>query len=197
LLRLLPVADGMLFIDGRDINGITLASLRRLVGYVPQEAFLFSRSIRENIAYGLSEQDEGTIAEAARQAGFCDDIAQFREGMDTLVGEKGVTLSGGQKQRLAIARALATTPRILLLDDPLSAVDAGREEEILEELKQFYKDRTVLIVSQRISAFRDCDRVIVLENGTIAEEGRPADLLEQGGLYTEMNRMQRLQTELG
>jgi ATP-binding cassette subfamily B protein len=197
LPRLLPVPDGMLFIDGRDINSITLASLRRLVGYVPQEAFLFSRSIRENIAYGLSNHDESTIAEAARQAGFAEDIAQFREGMDTVLGEKGVTLSGGQKQRLSIARALATAPRILLLDDPLSAVDAGREEEILEELKQFYLNRTVLIVSQRISAFRDCDRVIVLENGGIAEEGRPCDLLKQGGLYAAMNRMQRMQQGLG
>jgi ATP-binding cassette subfamily B protein len=197
LPRLLPVADGMLFIDGRDINSITLASLRRLVGYVPQEAFLFSRSIRDNIAYGISDHDEQSIAEAARQAGFSEDIAQFREGMDTLVGEKGVTLSGGQKQRLAIARALVTNPRVLLLDDPLSAVDAGREEEILEELKRFYLDRTVLIVSQRISAFRDCDRVIVLENGAIAEEGPTAELLERGGLYAAMDRMQRLQQELG
>jgi ATP-binding cassette subfamily B protein len=187
----------MLFIDGRDINSITLASLRRLVGYVPQEAFLFSRSIRENIAYGLSCHDERIISEAARQAGFSEDIAQFREGMDTVVGEKGVTLSGGQKQRLSIARALATAPRVLLLDDPLSAVDAGREEEILEELKQFYLDRTVLIVSQRISAFRDCDRVLVLENGSIAEEGRPCDLLKRGGLYAAMNRMQQMQQELG
>lgn len=196
LPRLLPIPDGMVFIDGRDINAITLASLRRLIGYVPQEAFLFSRSIRENIAYGLHGNDDVTVSEAARQAGFAEDIAAFREGMDTLVGEKGVTLSGGQKQRLAIARALATAPRILLLDDPLSAVDAGREEEILEELKQFYADRTVLVVSQRISAFRDCDRVVVLENGTIAEEGRPSDLLEQGGLYAAMDRMQRLQKEL-
>jgi len=193
----LPVADGMLFIDGKDINRITLASLRRSIGYVPQEAFLFSRSIRENIAYGLSDHDQDTITEAARQAGFTEDIATFREGLNTLVGEKGVTLSGGQKQRLAIARALATAPRVLLLDDPLSAVDAGREEEILEELKQFYVDRTVLIVSQRISAFRDCDRVIVLEQGTIAEEGRPADLLKRGGLYAAMDRMQRMQEELG
>jgi ATP-binding cassette subfamily B protein len=196
LPRLLPIDDGMLLIDGHDINRITLASLRRLIGYVPQEAFLFSRSIRDNIAYGLLQYDEATIAESARQAGFSEDIAQFREGLDTLVGEKGVTLSGGQKQRLSIARALATAPRFLLLDDPLSAVDAGREEEILEELQQFYSDRTVLIVSQRISAFRDCDRVMVLENGTIAEEGRPEELLEQGGLYAAMNRMQRLQKEL-
>jgi ATP-binding cassette subfamily B protein len=196
LPRLLPVADGTLFIDGQDINSITLASLRRLIGYVPQEAFLFSRSIHENIAYGLSVRDEDTITEAARQAGFADDIAAFLEGMDTLVGEKGVTLSGGQKQRLAIARSLAIKPRILLFDDPLSAVDAGREDEILEELKQFYVDRTVLIVSQRVSAFRDCDRVIVLRNGTIAEEGKPSDLLQQGGIYAEMDLTQRLQKEL-
>ena len=122
---------------------------------------------------------------------------KFREGLDTLVGEKGVSLSGGQKQRLAIARALATDPPVLLLDDPLSAVDAGREEEILAELGQYYANRTVLIVSQRISAFRDCDRVIVLEKGMIAEEGTPGELLERGGLYAEMSRMQRLQKELG
>ncbi len=195
--RLLPVAQDMLFIDGRDINDITLASLRRLVGYIPQEAFLFSRSIRENIAYGLADHDENTISEAARQAGFSDDVEKFREGLDTMVGEKGVTLSGGQKQRLAIARALATDPPLLLLDDPLSAVDAGREEEILAELGHFYANRTVLIVSQRVSAFRDCDRVIVLENGRIAEEGPPGELLERGGLYAEMSLRQRLQEELG
>ena len=197
LLRLLPVGDGMLFVDGRDINQIALGSLRRLVGYVPQEAFLFSRNIRENIAYGLAADAEGAIVdEAARQAGFLEDVAHFHEGLETLVGEKGVMLSGGQKQRLAIARALATDPRILLLDDPLSAVDAGREEDILTELGSFYRDRTVLIVSHRLSAFRDCDRVVVLKSGGIAEQGRPADLLREGGLYAQMYRMQRLREEL-
>ncbi len=197
LPRLLPVASGTLYIDGLDINRISLASLRGLIGYVPQEAFLFSRSISENIAYGLHNHNTEAINNSARQAGFSEDIAAFRDGMETLVGEKGVTLSGGQKQRLSIARALATNPRILLLDDPLSAVDAGREEEILEELKRFYTDRTVLIISQRISAFRDCSRVIVLKNGAIAEEGRPEVLLAKGGLYSEMDRMQRLQKEIG
>jgi ATP-binding cassette subfamily B protein len=196
LPRLLPVADNMLFIDGQDINSLTLFSLRRLVSYVPQEAFLFSRSIRENITYGLPDYEEKIVVETARQAGFAEDVEKFREGLDTLVGEKGVSLSGGQKQRLSIARALATDPPVLLFDDPLSAVDAGREEEILTELGQFYANRTVLIVSQRISAFRDCDHVIVLDKGVVAEEGTPEDLLERGGLYAEMSRMQRLQKEL-
>lgn len=191
--RLLPVADGMILIDGRDINRVTLASLRSLIGYVPQEAFLFSRSIRENIAYGVGE---GNVAEAARQAGFTDDLSGFRDGLETLVGEKGVSLSGGQKQRLSIARALLPGPRILLLDDPLSAVDAGREEEVLAELGRFYADRTVLIVSHRLSVFRDCHRILVLKEGRIAEQGSPAQLLAKNGLYAEMYRMQRLRQEL-
>lgn len=195
--RLLPVENGMVFIDGLDINRISLAGLRRMIGYVPQEAFLFSRSIRENIAYGLEEFDAVTIERVSRQAGFSDDIRKFRDGLDTLVGEKGVALSGGQKQRLAIARALAGNPSVLLLDDPLSAVDAGREEEILSEIDQLSADRTVLIVSQRISAFRGCDRVIVLKDGVIAEEGRPGELLKRNGLYAELSFMQRLQEGLG
>ena len=194
--RLLPVADGRIFIDGRDINHVTLDSLRALIGYVPQEAFLFSRSIRENIAYGAADGDSNNVDELARQASMTADVDKFREGLDTMVGEKGVALSGGQKQRLSIARALSVKPRILLLDDPLSAVDAGREEEILGELGRFCGDRTVLIVSQRLSAFRDCDRVLVLQGGGIAEEGRPAELLEQDGLYARMYRMQRLEEEL-
>ena len=196
LPRLLPVDDGRIFIDGRDINHVTLDSLRALIGYVPQEAFLFSRSIRENIAYGAAVGDGGNVDELARQASLTADVDKFREGLDTMVGEKGVALSGGQKQRLSIARALSVKPRILLLDDPLSSVDAGREEEILGELGRFCGDRTVLIVSQRLSAFRDCDRVLVLQGGGIAEEGRPAELLERDGLYARMYRMQRLEEEL-
>ena len=196
LPRLLPLADGMILIDGRDINRISLESLRRLVGYVPQEAFLFSRTIRENVAYGADQKDEELIQRAAGRAGLNEDLSRISEGLDALVGERGVMLSGGQKQRLAIARALAADPRILLLDDPLSAVDAAREEEILDELGRFFGDRTVLVVSQRISAFRNCSRVIVLKEGRIAEQGAPADLLEQGGVYAHMAQMQRLKSEL-
>lgn len=194
--RLLPVEDGQIFIDGQDINHLTLDSLRSRIGYVPQEAFLFSRSIRENIAYG-TDAGIAEIEEAARQAGFMDDVAKFSEGFETLVGEKGVALSGGQKQRLSIARALLVQPDILLLDDPLSAVDAGREEEILAELGSFFGERTVMIVSHRLSVFRDCNRIIVLKDGSIAEQGTPAELMESNGLYAEMLRMQQMKQEIG
>jgi len=191
--RLLKVSDGMILVDGCDINSITTATMRRLIGYVPQEAFLFSRSIAENIGYGMRHDgDLETVRRAAGQAGFLQDVEKFPRRFKTQVGEKGVTLSGGQKQRLAIARALAGDPQLLLLDDPLSSVDAGREEEILNELGEFYAGRTVLLVSQRVSAFRDCSRVIVLKAGEIAEQGAPADLMADGGLYAEMCRLQQL-----
>ena len=193
IARLLPVADKMLFIDGRDINSITRTSLRRMIGYVPQETFLFSRSVADNIGYGISSENHAElITKAAVQAGFLEDVVSFPNKFVTQVGEGGVTLSGGQKQRLSIARAVAGNPQILLFDDPLSAVDAGREEEILNELGKFYSGRTVLIVSQRVSAFRDCDRIIVLKSGSIAEQGCPAELFQQGGLYADICRRQLL-----
>jgi len=192
IARLLPVAEGMLFIDGRDINSITRTSLRRLIGYVPQETFLFSRTVADNISYGISgELTADSLRHAATQAGFLDDVESFPDKFETPVGEGGVTLSGGQKQRLAIARAVAGNPQILLFDDPLSSVDAGREEEILNELGRFYSGRTVLIVSQRISAFRDCQRILVLKSGTIVEQGTQAELIQLGGLYAEICRKQR------
>jgi ATP-binding cassette subfamily B protein len=197
IARLLPVSEGMLFVDGRDTNRITTTSLRSLIGYVPQETFLFSRTIADNIGYGKSgEQTASAVSTAAGQAGFLEDVESFPDRFDTQVGEKGVTLSGGQKQRLAIARAVAGNPPLLLLDDPLSAVDAGREEEILNELGKFYAGRTVLIVSQRVSAFRDCDRIIVLKSGMITEQGPATELLQQGGLYAEICSLQQRNQDL-
>lgn len=195
MLRFTEAPPGTVLFDGRDIRLVRLSSLRRLIGYVPQEAFLFSRTIRENVMYG-AEGGGGGVAELIRTAGLEEDVARFSQGMETMVGEKGVMLSGGQRQRMAIARALAVEPRVLVLDDPLSAVDAGREEEILGELRHFYGSRTVLIVSQRLSAFRDCDRVIVLTAGRVVEEGTPAELLARGGVYARMDRMQRLREEM-
>jgi ATP-binding cassette subfamily B protein len=198
IARLLPVPVGMLFVDGRDINTITRASLRRLIGYVPQETFLFSRTVADNIRYGITgEYSADMVTKAAGQAGFLEDVESFPCKFDTRVGEGGVTLSGGQKQRLAIARAVAGNPPILLLDDPLSAVDAGREEEVLHKLGEFCAGRTVLIVSQRVSAFRNCDRIIVLKSGLIAEQGPPADLFQQGGVYTDICHRQQREREPG
>lgn len=186
LARLLPVADGMLYLDSRDINSLSIDSVRRLIGYVPQEGFLFSRSINENILYGGG----GDAAAGARRAGLAHDLAGFNDGLETLVGERGVTLSGGQRQRVALARALVREPAVLLLDDPLAAVDAGREDEILDALAVSWTGKTVVLVSQRVSAFRDCDRVLVLEEGRLAEQGSPQELLRLGGRYAELARLQ-------
>lgn len=194
--RLFPVADGTLFIDGIDINRIPLERLRGAVGFVPQEGFLFSRSIADNIGYGKAGASREEIERAAKTAGLAGDIARFPDGFDTLVGERGVTLSGGQKQRVSIARALIKEPSILVLDDPLSAVDADTEEEILSSLSGYYGERTVLIVSHRLSPLRACDRIIVLEQGAIVEEGSHAELLELSGRYAAIHREEQLKAEI-
>ena len=184
--RLLPLSDGMLFVNGQDINGLELASLRRLIGYLPQETTLFSRSIAENIAYGGS----GDVTTAAQRAGLTADLQGFSAGLATVVGERGVTLSGGQRQRVALARALVREPELLLLDDPLASVDAGREDEILAALAESWQGKTVFLVSQRLSAFRDCQRILVLDEGRIVEQGTPEELLRLGGRYAELAKMQ-------
>ena len=196
LPRLFPVADGSIFIDGIDLNRLPLGTIREAIGFVPQESFLFSRSIGDNIAYGKPGASREEVERAAKIAGLAGDIARFPDGFDTLVGERGVALSGGQKQRVAIARALIKEPSILILDDPLSAVDADTEEEILGALAAYYGERTVLIVSHRLSPLRGCDRIVVLEEGSIVEQGSHQELLALGGRYAAIHREEQLKAEI-
>ena len=196
LPRILPVDDGRIFIDGIDINRLPAGLLRRAIGYVPQESFLFSRSISGNIGFGIDTPKEEAVLSAARVSRLDKDIDQFPRGWEEQVGERGVTLSGGQKQRAALARALLVQPAILLLDDSLSSVDTQTEKEILTELGVATNSITTLVVAQRISSILHADRIYVLEDGRIAEEGSHAELIETNGLYAETYRLQLLSDEL-
>jgi ATP-binding cassette subfamily B protein len=196
LPRILPVDDGRIFIDGIDINRLPAGLLRRAIGYVPQESFLFSRSISGNIGFGIDAPEEEAVLSAARVSRLEKDIDQFPRGWEEQVGERGVTLSGGQKQRAALARALLVQPAILLLDDSLSSVDTQTEKEILTELRVATNSITTLVVAQRISSILHADRIYVLEDGRIAEEGSHAELIETNGLYAETYRLQLLSDEL-
>jgi ATP-binding cassette subfamily B protein len=194
--RLYPVADGALFIDGVDINRLSLRQLRDAIGFVPQESFLFSRTIADNIGYGRPGASEEEIEASSRMAGLAPDVERLTGGYATVVGERGETLSGGQKQRAAIARALVKDPAILILDDPLSAVDTRTEEAILASLAGYYGDRTVLIVSHRLSALRGCDLIVVLDRGEIAEQGSHEELVALDGRYAAIWREQQLRAEI-
>jgi ATP-binding cassette subfamily B protein len=200
--RLHEPPPGTVFVDGVDVREIPLAVLRGAIGFVPQEPFLFSDSIRENIAFGAVEagktatDGKARSEEAAAIARLDKDLENFPDGYDTVVGERGITLSGGQRQRTALARAVMVDPRILVLDDALSAVDTYTEEEILVQLRRVMRERTSIIISHRISTVRDADQILVLDQGRIAERGRHDELIAAGGLYSELYRQQQLEEEL-
>jgi ATP-binding cassette, subfamily B, multidrug efflux pump len=185
-----------IFLDGRPVETIPMRQLRDWIGMVPQETFLFSESIAENIRFGRADATDAEVDEAAAEAGLRTDVAGFPNGLHTVIGERGITLSGGQKQRTAIARALVREPLILILDDSLSAVDTHTEEQILNALRTIRKGRTALIVSHRVSSVKDADHIVVLDDGKIVERGTHEMLVEKGGYYADLYRRQTIEDEL-
>jgi ATP-binding cassette subfamily B protein len=194
--RIYDAAPGTVLLDGRPIREFSLASLRQSVGFVSQETFLFSDRIRENIALGVASASDEQVREAADSANIAADIEGFPEGYQTMVGERGITLSGGQKQRTAIARALIRDPRILILDDALSSVDTHTEDKILNHLREVMQGRTTIFISHRVSTVRNADRIAVLHDGRIVEQGTHEELLALNGYYNDLYNKQLLEEEL-
>ncbi|MBO6516693.1 MAG: ABC transporter ATP-binding protein [Bacteroidia bacterium] len=196
LLRLYKPVEGTITMDGADINDLELARYRELFGYVPQDIFLFSETIRENILFGSNnERTEEDIEEVATLSDVWEDIQHFPAQLETVLGERGITLSGGQKQRVAIARALIRKPEILVLDDSLSAVDTNTERTIKNNLKKLGQNKTLVLISHRVSTVEDADYILVLDDGKIVEQGSPHDLMQTAGLFAEMVKTQNAQNQ--
>jgi ATP-binding cassette subfamily B protein len=196
LTRVHDATEGTVLVDGVDVREIPLAVLRRNIGYVPQDTFLFSVPLRENVAFGVDDPVPARVAKSVEVSRLSNDVDQFPQGLDTMIGERGVTLSGGQKQRTALARAVMRDPAILILDDALSSIDTHTQSEILAGLKQVLAGRTSIIISQRISTVKGADQILVLDEGAIVERGTHQDLLALGGIYAGMYRRELLSQEL-
>lgn len=197
LMRMYDVNNGRIRIDGIELKDFKLGSLRSQIGFVPQDVFLFSETITENIGFGLEKTDGSTISRFARYASIGNEIESFPEGYETMVGERGVTLSGGQKQRISIARALIKQPNILILDDSLSAVDTATEKQIQQNLDEVLTDKTAIIITHRIFSLIHFDNILVLDGGCIAEQGTHNDLMRKNGLYAEIYRKQQSESSTG
>jgi ATP-binding cassette subfamily B multidrug efflux pump len=197
IARVHEAQEGRVMVDGVDVQHIPLAILRRSIGYVPQDTFLFSTSLSENVSFGVDEPEPALVAQSVQVARLSNDLDQFPAGIETVIGERGVTLSGGQKQRTALARAVMRAPSILILDDSLSSIDTHTQSEILSGLRDVLKGRTSIIISQRISTVKDADQILVLENGRIVERGTHPELVGMRGTYAQMYRRELLTHELG
>jgi ATP-binding cassette subfamily B protein len=194
--RIYDAPAGSVLVDGRAVADYPLETLRRAIGFVPQETFLFSDSIRENIAYGTEANTDQQVRDAAAGASIAADIESFPEQYATVVGERGITLSGGQKQRTAIARAIIRDPKILILDDALASVDTHTEDKILNHLREIMRGRTTIFISHRVSTVRNADQIAVLHGGRIVETGSHEELLARNGYYTDLYNKQLLEEEL-